>query len=480
MREPVVVLGAGIVGISTAYFLSCHGVRVTLVDRVGISPAASGKAGGFLAKNWVAPALAPLAAASFSLHESLATRLGVDAVDYRRLSANNVTLRRPTKAIRKSLRRRLPVDHPAWVDTPAGASVTGASWCPISSTRTGSVATCAQVHPAKLCHALVAAADDVDLVVAAAVGLDMEEAPASRTNAATVSSSGQPTPRVRALRLEGGAVIPVGTLVLALGPWSDRAATWLPDAQLPHILGHQAHSVVLREVGPPWTDFKVISGQTAPAEGAACSATAPLAPAVAVGASRGGLSGAGLQPSQLSASPRRYCASPIPPEAVFFEMMYGRGPRLHPEIYPRPHGEVYVYGAAELQPKVLPDDPAAIVPSADACDRLTAFARSISSRLSAAPEATRQACCLPVSPDGLPLIGPVPGTGGTVLMGAGHGVWGVLLAPATGLALTQLILTGQSRVVDLSPFSPGRFADGAGEEGGLSLPEGRAGERRPR
>lgn len=176
VREPVVVLGAGVVGISTAYFLSCHGVRVTLVDRVGIAPAASGKAGGFLAKDWVTPALAPLAAASFSLHESLATRLGVDAVDYRRLGATSVTLRRPTKALRKSLGRPFPDDHPAWVDTPACASGARASWRSIAATRTGTVATCAQVHPAKLCRALVAAADNVELVIAAAVGLVMERA----------------------------------------------------------------------------------------------------------------------------------------------------------------------------------------------------------------------------------------------------------------------------------------------------------------
>lgn len=304
---------------------------------------------------------------------------------------------------------------------------------------------------------------------------------------AAVPVLGQPTPRVRAVRLEGGTEISVGTLVLALGPWSDRVASWLPAAQLPHIVGHQAHSVVLREAGSPWADRSVMSARTAPARDALLSVTASLAPAeadgtpAADGAARSGHSGAGLSPSQPSASPRRTFAAPIPPEAVFFELMYGRGPRLHPEIYPRPRGEVYVYGAAEQGPKVLPDDPAAIVPSADACNRLTAFARSVSSRLSAAaaPEAARQACCLPVSPDGLPLIGRVPGTGGTVLMGAGHGVWGVLLGPATGLALTQLILTGQSHVVDLSPFCPARFSDGAEEEGGPSLPEGRAGRRPP-
>ena len=39
----------------------------------------------------------------------------------------------------------------------------------------------------------------------------------------------------------------------------------------------------------------------------------------------------------------------------------------------------------------------------------------------------------------------------------GHGCWGVLLAPATGEAMAELIVTGASKL-DLSPFSLSRFA----------------------
>jgi len=39
----------------------------------------------------------------------------------------------------------------------------------------------------------------------------------------------------------------------------------------------------------------------------------------------------------------------------------------------------------------------------------------------------------------------------------GHGPWGMLNAPATGLALTELIVDGAARSVDLRPFYPDRL-----------------------
>lgn len=56
----------------------------------------------------------------------------------------------------------------------------------------------------------------------------------------------------------------------------------------------------------------------------------------------------------------------------------------------------------------------------------------------------------PLPPDGLPLIGPVPGREG-LFVATGHGMMGVTLAPSTGAALAPLIL--EDRLVpELRPF----------------------------
>jgi D-amino-acid dehydrogenase len=56
----------------------------------------------------------------------------------------------------------------------------------------------------------------------------------------------------------------------------------------------------------------------------------------------------------------------------------------------------------------------------------------------------------PLPPDGLPLIGPVPGRAG-LFVATGHGMMGVTLAPSTGAALAPLIL--EDRLVpELRPF----------------------------
>jgi glycine/D-amino acid oxidase-like deaminating enzyme len=69
------ILGAGIIGTSTAYYLSKHQSPST-IHLVEVSPelfaSASGFAGGFLAKDWFSPAVAELGALSFEEHKRLA------------------------------------------------------------------------------------------------------------------------------------------------------------------------------------------------------------------------------------------------------------------------------------------------------------------------------------------------------------------------------------------------------------------------
>ena len=60
----------------------------------------------------------------------------------------------------------------------------------------------------------------------------------------------------------------------------------------------------------------------------------------------------------------------------------------------------------------------------------------------------------PATPDGLPLIGALPGVDG-VYLATGHGMLGVTLAPATAALLAPLVLEGRA-APELAPFDPAR------------------------
>ena len=137
-------------------------------------------------------------------------------------------------------------------------------------------------------------------------------------------------------------------------------------------------------------------------------------------------------------------------QAVFFD---GAG---DPEVYPRPDGSVYVTG--------FPDPPAAVGEvagrvevRADAIRRLRDAAAAVSTELGSAAVLAEQACHLPCTPDGVPAIGAVAGARG-LYVATGHSCWGILMAPATGKAMSELLVDGEAKCVDLAPFDPARFS----------------------
>ncbi len=69
----------------------------------------------------------------------------------------------------------------------------------------------------------------------------------------------------------------------------------------------------------------------------------------------------------------------------------------------------------------------------------------------------------PMAPDGLPVIGRLPGLE-NAFIATGHGMLGITLAPATATAVAELMCTGRSSV-DLSAFDPARFARWRPKEG---------------
>jgi D-amino-acid dehydrogenase len=62
----------------------------------------------------------------------------------------------------------------------------------------------------------------------------------------------------------------------------------------------------------------------------------------------------------------------------------------------------------------------------------------------------------PMTPDGLPIIGRLPGYRNLVVA-SGHAMLGVTLAPATGEAVAELITTDRPPDV-IAPFDPARFS----------------------
>jgi len=144
--EHVLIAGAGIIGLSTAYYLQKnHGIQsVTLIDPSGeIAPAASGKAGGFLALDWNDQTYTEqLTRRSFSLHQELADALGAFSIQYRRLTCAAVNVNPQVKMARPKGKKMQGVQ---WAEQVENNAVVGVR--PL-----GDEDSIAQVHPKKLCE----------------------------------------------------------------------------------------------------------------------------------------------------------------------------------------------------------------------------------------------------------------------------------------------------------------------------------------
>jgi glycine/D-amino acid oxidase-like deaminating enzyme len=147
-------------------------------------------------------------------------------------------------------------------------------------------------------------------------------------------------------------------------------------------------------------------------------------------------------------------AASIPAQALFVEFVSDNGDPRAPEVVPRADGEVYVCGIPDQQP--LPLDPSKVTVRNSACNELHALAGVLSTVLGQGEVVRRQACYRPICADALPIMGKVPGVSGAYVA-TGHNCWGMLNAPASGLAMAELITEGKAKVVDLKPFAPERL-----------------------
>ncbi len=119
------------------------------------------------------------------------------------------------------------------------------------------------------------------------------------------------------------------------------------------------------------------------------------------------------------------------------------------EAHPKPDGLVWVAATvAEAGFDTQTTDAARETLMADAARAIPALAKST--------VVEQTACLRPVSPDGLPVIGRVPGQD-RVYVVSGAGKKGILFGPAMGKAVSDLVISGRTDL-PVGEFTPDRFA----------------------
>ena len=377
--------GGGIIGCTSAYFLTRHPSydpaihKITLLEASKIAGGASGKAGGLLAL-WAYPSnIVPL---SYRLHAELAVEHGGEKKwGYRKihcgqLTANGRPLGQVTgnrtkqndesvslqKSDKKAVGKVVAAGVPKDLDWFAADSVKNYS-------EMGDPSTTAQVHPYQFTTAMAELAREkgAEILLGSVTSIDK-----AGDAVQSVTYEDKDTLQSR--------TIPATDVVISAGPWTKNIYPSAPISAL------RAHSVTIR-------------------------------------------------PSK-----------PISAYAVFTEISlprdFGRtdtfvkAKRLHekhvtPEIYARPNNEAYACGEGDtLVP--LPKTTADVKTDHARCQDIIDYVSSISDELRDGEVIVKQACYLPnvQAASGGPLIGETGVKG--LLMAAGHTCWGNVNPGAIG------------------------------------------------
>jgi glycine/D-amino acid oxidase-like deaminating enzyme len=187
-------------------------------------------------------------------------------------------------------------------------------------------------------------------------------------------------------------------------------------------------------------------------------------------------------PNRIGFSGRRaysvIVSAPATPTALFTNINL-EDKTLDVEIYPRPDGEfpffslfvffffflsfliskssmigtIYICGISDST--ALPESVEEVQPSETAIQSLMEGASFLCPSVANADIVAKQACHLPGSPDGEPVIGPLPDAPGLYVC-AGHSCWGILLSLASGLVISEMV-QGHTPSIDVSGLLPGRL-----------------------
>lgn len=373
----IVVIGGGIIGCTTAYYLATHprfagsGASITLIEasKHGVAQGASGKAGGLVAK-WAYPK--ELVNISFPEHVRLAKEHnGTERWGWRLVNCGSWEGRGEPSADsgtgvgaggkRKSLEKTVGLDSETTSKSrKASVLPNDLNWVKLELTESYSSmaphGATAQVHPYLFTTSMLDLAKEkgVVLVQGKVTSINIDASGGSHVTGVTY------TP-VDGAQSE---TFPATHVVLAAGAWSPKIISSLP------IAGTRAHSITI--IPPPNT--------------------------------------------------------PIGPYVLFTEIalpagVAPKGPRnVSPEIYARPTNEVYCCGPGDDSP--VPETVDDVPVDEEACESIREHVMSISPELRAGTVDRRQACFLPVaSVGGGPIVGAADSIAKGLIIATGHTCW---------------------------------------------------------
>ena len=419
-KKSIVIIGGGIIGCTTAYYLTRHPSfnpithKVTILEATSIASGASGKAGGLLAL-WAYPSsIVPL---SFKLHKELAeTHGGKDRWGYRGVGCGQIELEGRKVQAKKAVDvkangvghgEELSGVHTSTESSDANISLQKRSkesysrlaktglpsdldWVDPSCVQgwdyMGDPSNTAQVHPYQFTTSMaeLAVSAGATITLGRVTRIEDEES-STKTIHYTDKATSKPS------------TITASDIIITAGPWSKHV--W-PSAPISNT---RAHSVTIRPTRPT---------------SAYCLFTS------------------------LSL-PKNYK-----------EGVKSRSMHVTPEIYARPNNELYACGEGDhLVP--LPLTTADVVVDDSRCQDIVDYVSSFSDELRDGQVLVRQACYLPlVSSGGGPLIGPTETK--NVWIATGHTCWGICNGPVTGKLMSEFVMDGKAKSADIPALDPRR------------------------
>ncbi|KAI8633198.1 FAD dependent oxidoreductase [Xylariaceae sp. FL1651] len=472
----IVIIGGGIIGTTTAYYLTRHSSfnpsihHITLLEAASIAAGASGKAGGLLGL-WAYPmCLVPL---SYRLHAELAAEHGgADKWGYRRLECGQIAATVKGK------------DSKPKVKTKARRSTSSKTK---EAKRRGSSSTTSAIAP--IAH----------------TQQQERNSPQSYDATPTLSPTVEQPDQVQDQRHYQDE----GKDWQKLPKQDEAAAALLRPSVLPADLNWIDSELVdeYDEMGlPGYTETAQVHPYqfTSSMADLARSAGAEIrlnAKVTKIGLSRGTVKtveyidrAAGLPRTILgvtdvvvAAGPWTGCLLPqtkveglrahsvvfeadVTPYAVFTNISLPanwtpphRKRRVHkgnvdPEIYARPGREVYACGEPD-HAVPLPETADLVEVDEAQCDDMVAYIGTVSTVLKAAPVAAKQACYMPrhmrPGQESTPIVGRTAVNG--LWVAAGHTCWGIQNGPATGKLMSEFILDGAATSADVTELDPRQF-----------------------